>query len=128
MENDEGHYAAAVKLNASWSIFDEKKSKPHFVSSKKKFSVHSLLFTKEFKRGHEKQPEIIANSDRNIGSLADEPNADKENTVRSVVKRKTTAKEHTVKQILVLRNGLYDKNSRIAVNNTLIAFEASRCI
>lgn len=45
--NDDDHYVAAIKVNASWSVFDDKKSKPYFVSKKKKFSIHSLLYTKK---------------------------------------------------------------------------------
>lgn len=47
IEGDKGHYVAAIKVNSTWSIFDDKKSKPYFISSKKAFSVHTLLYTKK---------------------------------------------------------------------------------
>lgn len=47
IEGDNGHYVAAIKLNATWSIFDDKKSKSHYVAAKKIVFVHTLLYTKK---------------------------------------------------------------------------------
>ncbi len=45
LERDSGHYVTAIKVNENWSIFDDKKIQPHFVSQKKVFVVHALIYT-----------------------------------------------------------------------------------
>lgn len=45
---DTMRFVSAVKLNQSWSLFDDMKTKPMFVSSKKKFFIQCLLYTKTF--------------------------------------------------------------------------------
>lgn len=40
-----GHYVTAIKVNENWSIFDDKKIQPHFVSQKKVIVVHALIYT-----------------------------------------------------------------------------------
>lgn len=39
-------FVSAVKLNQTWSLFDDMKTKPMFIASEKKFFIHCLLYTK----------------------------------------------------------------------------------
>lgn len=47
LEGDSGRYVTAIKINESWSIFDDTKTQPYFVSQKKTFVVNALIYTEK---------------------------------------------------------------------------------
>lgn len=49
LECDSGRYVTTIKINESWSIFDDTKTQPYFVSHKKTFVVNALIYTEKEK-------------------------------------------------------------------------------
>lgn len=44
IQDDSGHYVAAVKLNNTWQIFDDLKSKTYNIKKTEKVVVHFLFY------------------------------------------------------------------------------------
>lgn len=41
-----GHYAAAVRLNDKWEVYDDYKNEPYIMSDKDSVVIHSLFYIK----------------------------------------------------------------------------------
>lgn len=123
IEGDKGHYITAIKINATWNIFDDKKTKPYFVSSKKTFTVDTLLYTN--KSGSYKNTEKSLCSGVDIvwkNPLKRKAENSKENdaTAKKFKDQMSLSKETSIEQIAILRNGCsFNVNgSRVFLRNT----------
>lgn len=127
IEGDRGHYVAAIKINATWNIFDDKKSKSHFASSKKEFYVHTVMYIKESKVDFNSR--TITTEDIIDGAKTNAKNG-KENLV-PVINRDHSqpsseqhvalpSKETPIERMSILTNGCTYKveNLRIFLKNT----------
>lgn len=144
LEGDKGHYVASIKINATWSIFDDRKSKSYFFSSKKKVSVHTLLYiknsenlSKEAKTTTEFRSGVTASETNSLKRKAEyckendapvekhraiRPNENKnqQEIAARPLSSLPKSKETTIEQIGLLRNGCSYKvnNARVYLRNT----------
>lgn len=148
VEDDEGHYVASIKVNATWSVFDDRKSKPIFVSQKKKNFIHMLLYTRKLdnepqvlevlekateltssttssstnvsqKRKAENELEVLQKATKSINGTCSK--ATKERRTRAEINKENIAPENSfLHEIRVLSNGCSYKvdNCRVFLRNT----------
>lgn len=138
MEGDTRHYVTAVKINETWTIFDDRKKQPYYVSSKKNFPIHTLLYTKRsdaesvndgVRNNNVTNPSSLKRKAKNVGSdstvvekvkIFQQNGISNHNSIPTPVAMSSSKPKDTVGKISILSNGssFMCNGRRVYIRNT----------